>query len=176
MTRFKHETAALLARAKELLSYDPLTGDITRLARRANQAAGSVAGYVNVKGYRQIEIDNQPFLAHRLAYAMHNSRWPVDIIDHINGDKDDNRADNLRQCSNAENVRHRTRLNKNNTSGAAGVHYIAMENKWYASIKVNRRSISLGRHDTFDGAVAARKEAEVKYFGAFAPGGRNGTA
>ncbi|EOA5908665.1 AP2 domain-containing protein, partial [Salmonella enterica subsp. enterica serovar Brandenburg] len=51
----------------------------------------------------------------------------------------------------------------NNTSGALGVWREKRRNKWVAEIKVDRRKIHLGQFDNFDEAVAARKDAEVKY-------------
>ena len=88
------------------------------------------------------------------------------VVDHINGDKTDNRKENLRLCQQNENARNRKR-NKNNTSGVTGVRFHRQSGKWVARIKVNYRYIALGSYDTMEEAVIARKAGEEKYFGKF---------
>lgn len=88
------------------------------------------------------------------------------VVDHISGDKADNRKSNLRICKYNENSRNHS-LNSNNTSGVAGVSWHKASNKWIARIKVNYKTIYLGTFVNFEKAVKARKEAEEKYFGEF---------
>lgn len=83
-------------------------------------------------------------------------------VDHINGKKNDNRKKNLRICTRQENKRN-VGLRANNTSGETGVYKDKARDKWFATIKLEK-SINLGRFDTFEEAVKARKEAEIKYF------------
>lgn len=89
-------------------------------------------------------------------------------VDHINGNPLDNRRSNLRICTHKENSRN-TKLAKNNTSGAIGVRWDKTKNKWLARIKVDYKDIHIGRFNNFKDAVKARKDAEIKYFGEFAP-------
>lgn len=89
-------------------------------------------------------------------------------VDHINGNPLDNRKENLRVCTHAENGRN-LKKKKNNTSGHVGIIWDKERNKWRASIKVFYKSIYLGRYNKIKDAVAARKLAESKYFGEFAP-------
>lgn len=91
------------------------------------------------------------------------------IVDHINGNTYDNRKSNLRICSNADNVRHRVRLNKNNQSGKCGVHYSTRERKWVARIKHKGKEITLGYYDDLVQAVKARQRAEEKLWKQFKP-------
>jgi hypothetical protein len=88
-------------------------------------------------------------------------------VDHINGDKLDNRKSNLRLCTHAENGRN-LKVKTTNKTGVAGVSWDKARNKWAARIKLNYKGIYLGRFDRFDDAVKARKSAENKYFGGFA--------
>jgi hypothetical protein len=87
--------------------------------------------------------------------------------DHRNGDKLDNRRANLRVATYTENQVNRKRLNRNNRSGTRGVFRYG--NRWRAEIKVNRRAIYLGRFDRLEDAAAARKQAELEYFGEVCP-------
>ncbi len=83
------------------------------------------------------------------------------IVDHINGNRLDNRKCNLRIVTITEN-NHNKATNSNNTSGTPGVY--AKRGKWISGIGVNGKYIRLGCHDCYEGAVQARKEAEKKYW------------
>lgn len=85
-------------------------------------------------------------------------------VDHINGNTLDNRKENLRICTNADNLKHRVNLPKNNTSGILGVRYRKDRDKWYAEIKSNGERINLGSYITKEEAIKARLDAEIKYF------------
>ena len=89
------------------------------------------------------------------------------VVDHINGDKLDNRRRNLRPCKQVENSRN-TGKGKNNTTGYTGVSKSA-SGKYRARIMVDRKEIRLGTFDRIEDAVKARQEAETLYFGEFAP-------
>lgn len=112
-------------------------------------------------GHRYTSINYVKFLAHRVAWKMHYGVDP-DVIDHINGDPSDNRIANLRSVPQKINCRNAVRR-KNNTSGAMGVYFHRQNQKWAARIMVDRKNVSLGLYRTFDEAVSARKEAELKY-------------
>ena len=82
--------------------------------------------------------------------------------DHINGNKLDNRRDNLRNVTHSRNQLH-SRLPNTNTSGVKGVVWDKKNKKWQAQIKVNGKNYHLGRFNDIRGAIMARGEAEV-YF------------
>lgn len=90
------------------------------------------------------------------------------IVDHINRDKLDCRDENMRICKSKENARNLS-LAINNKSGVTGVGWSNKQNQWVAQIMVNRKHIHLGFFDNFEDAVKARKRAEIKYFGEYAP-------
>lgn len=90
------------------------------------------------------------------------------VVDHINQDKLDNRRDNLRICTDQENKLNHS-IYSNNTSGASGVSWSKRYNKWEAQLQVNREVIYLGRYNTKEEAMEARRQAEIEYFGEFAP-------
>ena len=87
-------------------------------------------------------------------------------VDHIRHNKLDNRKSELRFINSVNNERN-SKLSKNNTSGVTGVTWHSRDNVWQARIKVNYKYIHLGYFDKFEDAVAARKQAEEKYFGEY---------
>lgn len=113
-------------------------------------------------GYRAGSILSRTCLAHRVIWAMHTGTFP-DNIDHINGDRKDNRIINLRSVSKRENALNKA-MQSNNTSGCVGVVFVRHLNKWQSKIKINGKYISLGCFCNFDDAAKARKAAEKKYF------------
>lgn len=88
------------------------------------------------------------------------------FVDHINGNPLDNRKTNLRTATIQQNS-YNHKVRSNNTSGATGVKLIKKNNTWNARIVINKKEISLGCYKTFEEAVKARKDAEIKYFGEY---------
>lgn len=113
-------------------------------------------------GYKVGAIHGNLYAAHRVAFAVVNGYAPDTDIDHINGDRTDNRMDNLRVVDRAENMRN-AKIPKDNKSGVIGVNWDKERGKWYASIQVDGKTKSLGRHMTLEAAAHARKQAEIKY-------------
>lgn len=89
-------------------------------------------------------------------------------VDHINRDKNDNRKENLRIVLHFQNTKNRSRQ-YNNKSGYTGVCFDNTKHKWRARITVNNKVIYLGYYKQLEDAVRVRKEAEIKYYGDFAP-------
>ncbi len=88
------------------------------------------------------------------------------VVDHINGDRSDNRRSNLRICTQAENVRNQS-IKSNNKSGYKGVHWDAPRKKWHAHITKNNKTLFLGRFKEIKEAVQAYNEASIRYHGQF---------
>lgn len=139
--------------------YDPINGIFLR--------DGKLAGTVNRLGYAQIKVDGQLHLAHRFAWFLHYGEWPKGQIDHINGNKADNRITNLRVASGSENLRNRGKP-ANNTSGYKGVSWIARYRKWQATIKFDGKNKYLGRFATREEAADAYGKAALQHHGEFA--------
>lgn len=154
-------------RLRELLSYDPETGDFRWLVNRGTVRVGSVAGTPNAKGHLQIRIDGVKYYSHRLAWLWVYGAWPLDQIDHINAVKYDNRLSNLRAASSSENGRNRG-AQKNNSSGLKGVYQRKKLGKWQASIKLYGKLKHLGTFTSAESASAAYAAAAHKYHGDFA--------
>lgn len=130
-------------------------------AKWNSRFAGKEAFTADSHGYKVGDIFDRTYKAHRVIWAIVHNEWP-DTIDHINGISDDNRIDNLRSVSQAENLRNAKRPS-NNTSGVCGVVWNKAANKWQAQIGTGYKVKNLGLFTDFDEAVAARKTAEIKY-------------
>jgi hypothetical protein len=161
---------------RKLLRYDPETGMLfwrerpsemfpdTRSfgAWNTRQSGNEAFTSHNGAGYLRGTIFNQHLRAHRVIWAMYHGAWPRGEIDHINGIRDDNRVNNLRDVTSSENGKN-SALRSDNYSGAIGVSWNSTTKKWEPTIGVNGRSKYLGRFKCKSDAIAARKKAEIKY-------------
>jgi hypothetical protein len=154
-------------RLRELLHYDPDSGEFHWRERTGYFiAAGRIAGGVNAhSGYRQIWVDGRIYPAHQLAWLYMAGRWCRPMIDHRDGDRANNRWNNLRRATRSENNANRG-LQRNNRSGFKGVSL--KSGKWRARIRQNGRLHSLGSFPTPQAAHAAYAAAARKLFGEFA--------
>lgn len=126
------------------------------------------AWYKNKSGYWLVTKNNEDIFLHRFLMDLPN-RYDEKtklIVDHINGNRNDNRRCNLRVIQKEINPIN-CKIYSNNTSGQKGVSYLKRLNKWQVNINVNKKSIYLGVYSDFDEAVRVRKEAEKKYFGEY---------
>lgn len=84
------------------------------------------------------------------------------VIDHIDGNPQNNRLENLRLVTQKTNSRN-CRISTNNRSGHLGVYWDVRDRKWFAEIGVDGRKIKLGSSTDKEAVVALRKSAERKY-------------
>ncbi len=103
----------------------------------------------------------------RMHHMINGKTKKGEYTDHINGNKLDNRRENLRICTNAENMRNRP-APSSNTSGYKGVTWHKQRNRWAARIKVFYKSIHLGLFDSKKDAAKAYNMAAKKHFGKYA--------
>lgn len=162
---------------RQLLRYEPETGKLFWLVRPASMFVGGpypsgrratswnnrLAGReaftgIGSHGYREGSIYNKKYLAHRIVWALHYGAHPPRHIDHVNGDKHDNRISNLRDVDVSLNQRN-ARGKSNNTSGATGVNWRPDKDKWRARLMANYKETTIGHFETFEEAVAARAAA-----------------
>lgn len=158
----------------QLVSYDPLSGLFIWRSRakkngKPNKSfntafAGKQAGCKRKSdGYTLIRIRNKLLLAHRLAWSIHYGYIDINLdIDHINGDKSDNRISNLRLATRMVNMQNSSK-SKLNKTGITGVHIRADTGKFSSEIMVDYKKISLGCFDNIFDAACARKSAERLY-------------
>ena len=151
----------------DILSYDPAKGEFRWVKSGRSGWVGRVAGHVNRQhGYRTIVLSGRTFLVSRLAWLHETKEWPVGVIDHINGNRDDDRWDNLRDISPAENALNKA-LNRNNTSGVAGVYWDNGRKTYIVRLAIGRERKLLGSFDTIEEAKEARQQAEIEFYGEF---------
>jgi len=146
---------------KNMLDYDPVTGLFHwRVYRNWQAKPGDRAGTIDSKGHRQIRIFNVAHLAHRLAWLYVHGVMPTDVLDHINGNKDDNRIANLRDVVTAVNCQNELRARANNTCGVLGV--TEKRYSFVAQIYANGKKIYLGSFRTAQAAheayISAKRE------------------
>lgn len=154
-------------RLRELLTYDPETGEFRWRVAQSNVAAGCSAGGIHCKGYWQISVDDRRYLGHRLAWLYMTGEWPAEQIDHIDCDKRNNRWTNLRAATNQQNNWNKG-PQRNCKSGIKGVHWRAKESKWVAYIKVGGKNRRLGNFLSKEDAAKAYAAAARELCGDFA--------
>lgn len=124
-------------RLRELLHYDPVTGDFTRRMRvKGSGPAGSVAGSINEDGYVVIVVDYRRYYGHRLAWFYVTGRWPDPQCDHDNRIRHDNRWENLREATIAEQ-RQNQAVKSHSKTGVRGVHFNEKAQRYRARITVD---------------------------------------
>lgn len=143
------------------LSFDPATGVFCWRIDRALKRAGDVAGNVGRNGYRRITVNYRSYYEHHLAIAFDTGALPPvgSHVDHINGDKTDNRLANLRVVTPSKNGLNRHGPNRNNRGGTLGVCEVR-PGAFVAFITVNRKRRHLGTYQSREAATVAREAAE----------------
>ena len=169
----RYETEEIAQEIKNSLSYDSDSGILTwkwrdSKPKNVNVAfAGKRAGSLNSTGYRSIRIEGIDYKEHRITWVLKTGSWPKDQIDHINGVRDDNRWENLREATESENKRNQRKAR--GSSGVVGVFWEKNAKKWRSQIKPRGKIIHLGLFENKEDAVKARRAAEKEYYGEFAP-------
>lgn len=146
-----------IAFLEENVSYDKDSGVFSWKKKRQGVAIGKF-GNLEKTGYVRVKFLNKKYLAHRIAWLMVYKQWPEDQIDHINGNRSDNRISNLRVVDQSGNSQNCQFAQKNNQSGYFGVH--ASGKKWRAQIRINKKLKHLGLFDTPELASMAYIEAK----------------
>jgi hypothetical protein len=162
----KHKTLPPIERLNETLNYDADLGVFTwRISTTNKISAGATAGTVMNAGYIHIQLDKVLYLGHRIAWFLFYGEDPGSSqLDHINGNRTDNRICNLRLAPRGEidNLQN-TATRKDCSSGHPGVQWSAKKNRWRAYVSTEGKQYHLGYFKTKDEAVTARLTGKATY-------------
>lgn len=157
----------VLHQASKKLSYNPETGEFKRVGSFCGRGVqGQVVGTKNKDGYLRVKIDYKEYYLHRLAWLFVYGEIPKSQIDHINGNKSDNRICNLRIATNSQNSMNKP-ISAANTSGHKGVSFNRIAGLWQAYAQKDGKRYSGGYHKTVDAASAAAFELRGRLHGEY---------
>lgn len=152
---------------REWFDYSPETGELFWKKSPATQIkVGMKAGYKGAKGYYRVKIKGQLYLLHRVIWALHNGEWPKECLDHVNGDKSDNRISNLREATWTENRRNGSQ--RGGKSQYTGVTWHNQTKKWMARFRGEGDQVFLGLFSCEKEAAKAYNKAAKNVYGDFA--------
>lgn len=150
---------------RKLFDYDIETGNLIRIKKTSGIRGwiGAKAGVIQKNGRRYVKINGKSYLAHRLVWLWYYGSWPEGQIDHIDGNPDNNRIDNLRIAKNQVEQQQNQKTRKDNISGYPGVAWYKRYNKWVAYINLNKKRKHLGYFDNYEDACSAHIQGKSKY-------------
>lgn len=150
---------ALIKEVSNYLDYNRRTGDLYWTKKVGGKSrVGAVAGYLSKIGYRIITYKGQPLKSHRIVFWKLHGFLP-NIIDHIDGNKANNRPNNLRKSSIVENGHNRI---EHRNGGKLGTSYRKDNKKWVAQCWAGGKKVYLGQFDTIEEAESTYRAFKEK--------------
>ena len=125
-------------------------GSLYRKISLGRTKAGDKVGFVNDKGYVAVNIDKQCIALHRIVWMMQHGEMPT-LIDHIDGNRQNNKIENLRLADRFQNA-HNKQMHSNNTSGVKGVYWHQKAKKWKAQVYCHHKKHDLGLFENLEDA------------------------
>ena len=148
-----------------LSAFDYQDGNLIRKTGRVNEI-GQIAGCVHKgKGYIHVKIKAKAFKAHRLVFLYHLGYLP-ECVDHIDGDKTNNKIENLRAATKEENCRNQ-KIRSTNKSGYKGVKWVEHCKKWQVEVCKNYKQLRFGMYEDLELAGLVAIEATELIHGRF---------
>ena len=153
---------------QEFISYNEHTGEFTALKSRGKIKEGVILGSRTVLGYLTLTFNNKSYLCHRLAFFFKTGYFPENDVDHINGNRSDNRWCNLRIATRQQNL-----FNKTGNKGRESLRnvYPHKSGKFRVKMKINGITTHFGYYSTVEEAISiansVRKEHHQEFAKAF---------
>jgi hypothetical protein len=154
---------------KEILNFlfDYKDGELYwKFSLSSKSPKGNIAGSIKHDGYRRIGLDKKVYLAHRLIYMMFYGYMP-EIVDHIDGNKLNNKIDNLRGATKSQNCQNQ-KIPIGNTSGYKNVRWSKTKQRWCVNLRALNKDIHIGYFKDIELADLVAQEARDKYHKEFA--------
>lgn len=161
-----NETSLTQDKLKQLFDYDETGNLIWKINAANNVKIGDIAGSFNTLGYRRVTIDGKDFKAHRLIYLWHRGTLPS-MLDHVDGNVRNNKIENLRPATYAENSRNSKRK-ITSRSGIKNVFWHKQANKWVVNVSIKGKNKYIGLYEDLECAKIAAQEARLRLHGEFA--------
>ena len=146
------------------LYYDPDAGQFIRLSNAGPAKVGDIAGGLSKEGYINVRVKGTIYKAHRLAWFYSFKEWPIHHIDHIDGDRANNRLNNLREVTPRENNFNR-KVRSDNILGVKGVSKHTTSDKYVAQIQIDGKKQHIGLFNTIEEAAKAYELKAHELFG-----------
>ena len=127
---------------------------------------GDQVGWPTTSEYLCTKIHYKTYFVHKIIFLMHYGYIPQ-IVDHIDGNINNNKIENLRAVNLSQN-QHNRKQSKNNTSGFKNVSWCKRTQKWQVVLSCNNKQMAFGRYDDIELADLVAQEAREKYHGEFA--------
>ena len=146
---------------KTIFDYNPEDGLFRwKISPNRRIPVGTIVGSKDKDGYIYTKIDGKHYKLHRLVFVYMFDRMPSIFVDHINGQVNDNRLSNLRECDTFQN-RHNSKLYSSNTSEIKGVSWQKDKKRWLARVRVNNKIVFLGYFtNKEDASIIVKKKRE----------------
>lgn len=137
-----------------------------KIARSNVVKVGESPKHINISGYYSVRVGGRSYLVHRIIWFMKFGECPK-YIDHSNGNRLDNRLENLRPATSSQNNANRVKSN-NNTSKFKGVYWNKKRKKWHSQIQTNGKKYNLGLYEIEVDAARAYNESAIMIHGVYA--------
>ena len=134
--------------------YEVNGGKLVAKVDYCNIKVGCEVGFETNHGYRQVGVLGRNFLTHHIVWFLCKGQWPNLPLDHINGDKSDNRIENLRELSHEQNLRSFASIR--GAVAFRGVYFHKSKSKFAATAGYNNKQKHIGLYDTAEEAALAR--------------------
>jgi hypothetical protein len=153
-------------KVNELVEYLP-SGELQRKITTSPRAKkGDIVGNVGKRGYKYFSINAVKYYNHRIIWLLHHKSLPA-YIDHIDGNRLNNKIENLRACDLSQNLCN-ARIRKSSTSGFKGVSWFKSRQKWKARIHMYGKEHHIGYFASKNEAIEAVMKARLEIHKEFA--------